>query len=283
MKRFEKAIVIGGTGLLYQAAEIMLKADVSDEVWIYECNTNGIAKKVNEQIKIRQTIGKKCLMEALAVETKDSLVLSVMNPYIITPEVIDNPSLLILNLHHALLPYHRGRNCEAWAIYNGDSQAGITWHKVDAGVDTGEIYIQKSVNITEKTTSLKLLTQLNKISLTALEEMIAIGFDNLTPTVINDSDEGQLHMLKDRPNDAQLDLEKSGEEISRFLRSMDYGILSVLGEPFVIYNDQRYTWKSYSIKPNDSIIESVEFINKEDALHIIKAGFTIILKQMKGN
>ncbi len=282
MKRFEKIIVIGGTGLLYQAAEIMLAADISDEVWVYECNTNGIGKKINEKIQIRATSGKKELMSALEREKSDSLVLSVMNPYIITEAVIDNPSLFILNLHHAILPYHRGRNCEAWAIFAGDSEAGITWHKVNAGVDTGEIYLQKSVPITEKTTSLRLLTQLNRISMDGLKELVAIGFDNLSVTAVNDSEKGELHMLRDVPNGGELDLSKTGCEISRFLRAMDYGILAVLGEPYVVYNGEKYTWKSYSITASDSQEDSVELNSEENNLHIKKAGMSIILKQMKG-
>ena len=282
MKRFDKVIVIGGTGLLYQAAEIMLKADISDEVWVYECNSNGIAKKVSENIKIKITEGKKSLMEALESEDKDSLVLSVMNPYIITEAVINNTHLFILNLHHAILPYHRGRNCEAWAIYEGDAEAGITWHRVNAGVDTGEIYLQKRVEITDKTTSLRLLTQLNKISMDALNELIDIGFDNLTVTAVNDSSVGKCHMLRDIPNGGELDLNASADEISRFLRSMDYGILSVLGQPFVVFNGERYNWKSYSIKPTDDERDSVEYNSEENVLYITKSGILIILKQLKG-
>lgn len=282
MRRFEKVIVIGGTGLLYQAAEIMLNAEISDEVWVYECNRNGIAKKVNDRINIKVTEGKKALMSVLAAEKSDSLVLSVMNPYIITEEVVNNPALLILNLHHAILPYHRGRNCEAWAIFNGDTEAGITWHKVNCGVDTGEIYLQKKVPITEKTTSLRLLTQLNKASMEGLNELIDMGFDNLSVTAVNDSDIGELHLLKDLPDNGELLLEKSGEHISRFLRSMDYGILGVLGTPFVIFNGSKYQWKSYTIVSNEESEDSVTLNVEENALYIKKKSISIILKQLKG-
>jgi len=282
MKRFEKIIVIGGTGLLYQAAEIMLNAEISDEVWVYECNSNGIAKKVNDRINIKITEGKKALMSELASEKSDSLVLSVMNPYIITEEVVNNPALLILNLHHAILPYHRGRNCEAWAIFAGDTEAGITWHKVNSGVDTGEIYLQKKVPITDKTTSLRLLTQLNKASMEGLKELIDIGFDNLRVIAVNDADIGELHMLRDVPDNGELQLHESGEHISRFLRSMDYGILGVLGTPFVVYEGVKYQWKSYSVIENEETEESVVLNSEENALQIVKSGVSIILKQLKG-
>lgn len=282
MKRFEKVIVIGGTGLLYQAAQIMLDSEISDEVCVYECNSNGIAKRIDERIKVRVTDTKKELMSALENEKCDSLVLSVMNPYIITEAVIDNPSLFILNLHHAILPYHRGRNCEAWAIYCGDSEAGITWHRVNAGVDTGEIYLQKTVPITDKTTSLRLLTQLNRIAMEGLKELIETGFDNLRVTAVNDSDKGQLHMLRDIPNNAQLNLSASGEEISRFLRAMDYGILAVLGKPYVTFEGRNYEWQSYTVTQCESDCNSVTFNKEENALQIKKAGILITLKQMKG-
>lgn len=282
MKRYEKVIVVGGTGLLYQAAEIILDADISEEVHIYECNSNGIARKVDERITVRSTPGKKALMDALLVEESDSLVLSVMNPYLITAEVIDNSNLFIINLHHAILPYHRGRNCEAWAIFAGDAEAGITWHRINAGVDTGEIYLQKSVPVTDKTTSLRLLTQLNKASMEGLKELIAKGFDNLDVVAVNDSSVGELHMLRDVPDNGELNLNETGEHISRFLRSMDYGILGVLGTPFVIYDGKKYNWKSYSIVKNESTDESVEFNSEENALYINKKDISVILKQLKG-
>ncbi len=55
----------------------------------------------------------------------------------------------IVNIHPSLLPNHPGR--EAWrqAFDAGDKVAGATVHRVDSGVDTGEILAQAEVEIFE--------------------------------------------------------------------------------------------------------------------------------------
>lgn len=50
----------------------------------------------------------------------------------------------IINLHPSLLPRHPGLNAIQKSYQSNDSQAGITLHLVDEGVDTGPILLQKS-------------------------------------------------------------------------------------------------------------------------------------------
>lgn len=53
----------------------------------------------------------------------------------------------ILNCHGSLLPWNRGRDPNAWAIYDG-TPAGGTIHLMDSGVDTGPILLQQEVPVT---------------------------------------------------------------------------------------------------------------------------------------
>ncbi|MET0464570.1 MAG: formyltransferase family protein [Chitinophagaceae bacterium] len=50
----------------------------------------------------------------------------------------------ILNFHGSLLPWNRGRDPNAWAIYE-NTPAGGTIHLMDEGVDTGPILLQREV------------------------------------------------------------------------------------------------------------------------------------------
>jgi methionyl-tRNA formyltransferase len=52
-----------------------------------------------------------------------------------------------VNQHPALLPRHRGPIPFAWALREGDSHFGITWHRMDAELDTGAILAQSKVEI----------------------------------------------------------------------------------------------------------------------------------------
>ncbi len=278
---FDKVIIVGGTNLLYQIADMTEELSCSGEIEVYECNTNGIAKKGGDKICYKRADSKQEIMSALEAEKGHALVLSVMNPYILSREVVEKENLLVVNLHHALLPRHRGRNAEAWAIYEGDTVAGITWHKVNAGVDTGDIYLQKEVPITEKTTSLKLLTQLNGAALEGFRELLAAGFENITPKMQDKSVVSSLHLAKDIPNNGWLDLSWTGQEISRFLRAMDYGILNVMGKPKVKLQDGSYTWKSYKISASREETDCTEIIGEDNTLRIVRDGMIIILNKLK--
>jgi phosphoribosylglycinamide formyltransferase 1 len=55
----------------------------------------------------------------------------------------------VINVHPALLPKHGGegmygRHVHEAVLKAGDKESGITIHRVDAGVDTGEILLQKT-------------------------------------------------------------------------------------------------------------------------------------------
>lgn len=52
----------------------------------------------------------------------------------------------ILNLHTGYLPWNRGAYPNVWPILDG-SPAGVTLHRVDAGIDTGPIIAQREVKV----------------------------------------------------------------------------------------------------------------------------------------
>ena len=283
MEQYQKGMIIGGTGLLYQAAEVLQQSGRVNETELYFCNSNGFGKKQaeNAQWTSREITVKKDLMELLAQESAKTLVLSVMNPWLFTEEALNNPNIFVINLHHALLPAHRGRNAEAWAIYEGDEKAGITWHRVDTGIDTGAVVIQKEVKIGDSTTSLKLLAQLNKAALEGLEELLSGDFVEKPPLSPSSGSE-KLHLSKDVPNDGWLDLSWDGAQMSRFLRAVDYGVLDVFARPRVRLENEVYICKSWKIqKAEQGEGDNLTFHPEKQELVIQRDKTKIILRKME--
>src|SRR6266446_4978635 len=66
---------------------------------------------------------------------------------IIPQWMIDLPRLGNLNLHASLLPKYRGAAPIQWAIANGESVTGVTTMRIDAGLDTGDILLQREIAI----------------------------------------------------------------------------------------------------------------------------------------
>ena len=64
---------------------------------------------------------------------------------ILKSKMIDSVSNKIINAHTSILPHYKGSFSEFWQFYNRDFvNAGVTFHEVDSGVDTGNIICQLS-------------------------------------------------------------------------------------------------------------------------------------------
>ena len=66
---------------------------------------------------------------------------------ILPEEVLSLPRLGCVNLHASLLPAWRGAAPIQRAVMNGDEKGGITVMQMDAGLDTGNVILQKEVPI----------------------------------------------------------------------------------------------------------------------------------------
>jgi methionyl-tRNA formyltransferase len=66
-------------------------------------------------------------------------------PWRIPLPALEVPRLGSINLHPAMLPRHRGPVPLAWAIREDDPHYGLTWHRMDADLDTGGILAQATV------------------------------------------------------------------------------------------------------------------------------------------
>lgn len=66
---------------------------------------------------------------------------------IVSQKILDIPRYGFINLHPSLLPLYRGLTPQHRPIMAGDSMTGITVHRVDATADTGDIIVQKEIEL----------------------------------------------------------------------------------------------------------------------------------------
>lgn len=86
-------------------------------------------------------------MEPLLRSLEPDLVVCWGFAWKLPQAALDVPRLGAINLHPALLPRHRGPVPLAWALREGDGRFGLTWHRMDAELDTGGILAQSSIPI----------------------------------------------------------------------------------------------------------------------------------------
>lgn len=77
------------------------------------------------------------------------LFVSMSFNQIFKDEIISLPEFGIINCHAGKLPFYRGRNILNWALINDEKEFGITVHFVDSGIDTGDIVLQNTYEITD--------------------------------------------------------------------------------------------------------------------------------------
>jgi methionyl-tRNA formyltransferase len=85
----------------------------------------------------------------LLASLRPDLVVCMGFPWKIPPDALAVPRLGWLNGHPSLLPRHRGPLPVAWAIREGDEEIGITFHRMDADLDTGPILAQRRYTVGE--------------------------------------------------------------------------------------------------------------------------------------
>lgn len=66
---------------------------------------------------------------------------------LIPKNILEAPKYGLINVHPSLLPKYRGASPIQSAILNGEKKTGVTIMKLDAGMDTGPILLQKSLKI----------------------------------------------------------------------------------------------------------------------------------------
>ena len=80
---------------------------------------------------------------------KCDLFVSMSFNQIFKSKIINLAKYKTINCHAGKLPFYRGRNVLNWVLINDEKEFGITVHFVDEGIDTGDIILQKSFQITD--------------------------------------------------------------------------------------------------------------------------------------
>jgi len=91
---------------------------------------------------------------------------------IIPPWMIDLPRLGCINLHASLLPKYRGAAPIQWALMRGERVTGVTTMMIDPGMDTGDILLQREVEIREEDTAETLAERLSVLGAELMVETL---------------------------------------------------------------------------------------------------------------
>jgi methionyl-tRNA formyltransferase len=114
--------------------------------WWQDCRVSDIARSKQIRVFEQDTTTEKELVDLLIKYNADTLI-SVQYPKILSEKVLAQINYQAFNLHLAKLPDYRGWHSASHAILNGDTTFGVTIHKIDRKIDSGEIICERFFKI----------------------------------------------------------------------------------------------------------------------------------------
>jgi methionyl-tRNA formyltransferase len=154
--------------------------------------------------------------DQLAAISPDTIIV-VGYGRIIPQWMIDLPRLGNLNLHASLLPRYRGAAPIQWAIANGESITGVTTMRIDAGLDTGDILMQREISIGPEDTAETLGPKLASIGADLMVETLReLESGQVRPTPQDHSQATLAPILK--KEDGRMDFARTANDLLNRLR-----------------------------------------------------------------
>ena len=137
---------------------------------------------------------------------------------ILRKNILDLPEFGCINVHGSMLPRWRGAAPIQTSILKGDQETGITIMKMDAGVDTGPILKQESVEILNTDTSESLSEKLSIFGAELLGEVLTDYFTGKV-TPIPQPEMGATYAPRIQKEDGYLDFSKTAVELDCQVRA----------------------------------------------------------------
>ncbi len=138
---------------------------------------------------------------------------------VLPKNVLQIPKIGSINLHASLLPKYRGAAPIHWAIINGEQETGCTIFFLDEKVDTGNILLQKRMEIGESETTGDLYERLMVEGSIQLEKAVTlIGNKNFDLKTQEDSLASPAPKLF--KENTHLDFSKSAQQVHNKIRGL---------------------------------------------------------------
>ncbi|ESW64446.1 hypothetical protein X771_25290 [Mesorhizobium sp. LSJC277A00] len=151
-------------------------------------------------------------------------IFSVANPLMLPPDVFGRARRGAYNYHDGPLPRYAGTHVTSWALLARETEHGVTWHRIDDGVDTGDVVVQRQVLIGPTDTALTLNLKCYEAAIEGFRELLT-GLENGKLTAYPQALENRSYFPKRRRPDAAgcLRWDRSAQELSAMIRALDFG------------------------------------------------------------
>lgn len=182
------------------------------------------------------------------------LVVTIGYGLLLPIEVLEKPKYGFINLHFSLLPRWRGAAPVQRAIEAGDSVTGVTVFQLDAGMDTGPIYLSAQIPLSISTTSDQLFQSLAILGVEPVLKTLDLIESGETPSPQEDA--GATRAYKLSKEEGRIDWNSDAEVINRKVNafSPDPGACSIFRGQIIRINKVRPS----NLSANPGVLKTVE-------------------------
>ncbi len=163
---------------------------------------------------------------------------------IASKEVIEAPNIGAIGAHPTLLPVGRGRAAIPWAIIKGLNVTGVSFFKMDEGIDTGLILGQEEVAIDLDENALTLYNKVNKAH-EKLIKKIYVGLEQNEVIAVPQDESKATYWEGRKPHDGEIFIHMTIKDVDRLVRATTK---PYPGAFFIRENKKIIIWKGTASK-----------------------------------
>ncbi len=242
------SFLIGQTSLLIQCAEILqqqhfpilgiVSADTAVSQWAQEYSIPCYSLQSDWPSVLKQT--------------PFDYLFSIVNPTIIPDDVLAVPCQMAINYHDSPLPRYAGMYATSWAIINGETEHGISWHEMTAVIDAGDIIEQKTISIGGDDTAFTLNAKCYAAAIGTFDQLTQKLADGTEAKQPQSRDERSYFGLHKRPFPT-LTFNQPAQQIGQLVRGLDFGVYdNPLGRPNIQIGQKLHILTHVGVKPEHS-------------------------------
>ena len=214
-----KCFLVGGESLLVQCAEILLERG-HEVVGVATANPDIESWAEGRSLPVHRPGARLGDVQ----HPEFDWLLSIANLTLIPEAMLAQAGKGAINFHDGPLPRYAGLNAPNWALIAGEPRHGVTWHRIEGGIDEGRILARRDFDVEPLTTALELNTRCYAQAIDSFPEVVDL--------IERDAVEGEAQDLSlrtyfgkdDRPEAlALLDWTLPAETLLALIRALDFG------------------------------------------------------------
>lgn len=152
-------------------------------------------------------------------EMKPEVIFSFYYRNLLGEAILNSARIGAFNLHGSLLPAYRGRAPLNWVLVNGETQTGVTLHRMISRADAGAIIAQQAVEIADADDALSLHRKLTESAKHLLEGILPTLKSGTFSETAQDESKAS-YVGRRTPEDGRLEWEKPAQILHNLVRAV---------------------------------------------------------------